>query len=145
MAAQENLSGFGDSLPAIPQYVLRKLVSQSQLDFEIDFYGAILKENPNYVEVLRVMGNNLTAKGEYERGLEIDMRLARLCPQDEVVHYNLACSYSLLGMIDLGLEALERALDLGYDEFDYLHEDRDLEAIRKDPRFRQLLANFTAP
>src|SRR5205807_9867539 len=55
---------------------------QNQLDFEIDFFGRILEQNPDYVDVLRVQGNNLTLKGRYADGLQIDKRLIQLRPND---------------------------------------------------------------
>ena len=60
---------------------LARLTDQSQLDFEIDFFGGILKRSGDYVDVLRVMGNNLTLKGRYVQGLEIDRRLSSSGPR----------------------------------------------------------------
>jgi Flp pilus assembly protein TadD len=91
------------------------------------------------VDVLRVQGNNLTLKGRYAEGLQIDRRLVELRPGDALAHYNLACSYALLKKIDPAIKALRKAVDLGYRDFRYMREDRDLEALRPDPRFRQLL------
>ena len=34
-------------------------------------------------------------RSRFEDGLSVDRRLARLCPSDPLVHYNLACSFSL--------------------------------------------------
>jgi tetratricopeptide (TPR) repeat protein len=115
---------------------------QTQLDFELEFFGRILDQFPDYVDVLRVQGNNLTLKGRYLEGLQIDKKLVALKPQDPLVHYNLACSYALLKKTDLALKTLRRAVELGYRDFRYLREDRDLDSIRHDPRFRQLLREF---
>ena len=68
------------------------LLVQNQADFELEFYQSILKINPDYVDVLRVLGNLLTLKGKYAEGLAIDKRLVRLRPADALAHYNLACS-----------------------------------------------------
>jgi tetratricopeptide (TPR) repeat protein len=114
----------------------------SQLDFELDFFARILERHPDYVDVLRVQGNNLTLKGRYAEGLHIDKRLIQLRPNDPLAHYNLACSFCLVKKHDLALKTLRRALELGYRDFRYLKEDRDLDAIRHDPRFRQLLREF---
>jgi tetratricopeptide (TPR) repeat protein len=119
-----------------------RLVDQSQLDFELDFYGGILQRQPEYVDVLRVMGNLLTLKGRYTDGLQIDRRLVQLRPQDALAHYNLACSYALLQKPDLALKTLRRAVELGYRDFRYMREDRDLDSIRHDPRFRQLMREY---
>jgi tetratricopeptide (TPR) repeat protein len=115
---------------------------QSQLDFELEFFSGVLVRRPDYIDVLRVMGNNLTLKGRYAQGLQIDKRLVQLRPNDPLAHYNLACSYALLRRPDQALKSLRRAVELGYRDFRYMREDRDLDSIRHDPRFRQLLREF---
>ena len=120
----------------------RAAEQQSQLDFELDFYEGVLHRNPDFVDVLRVHGNNLTLKLRFEDGLRIDRRLVQLRPKDALAHYNLACSYSLLKKTDLALRALRKAFELGYRDFRYVRADRDLAALRRDPRFRQLLREF---
>jgi len=121
---------------------LARLTDQSQLDFEIDFFGGILKRSGDYVDVLRVMGNNLTLKGRYVQGLEIDRRLVQLRPKDPLAQYNLACSYALLKQAELALRTLRKAVELGYRDFRYMREDHDLDSVRHDPRFRQLMREF---
>src|SRR6516162_5916557 len=115
---------------------------QSQLDFELDFFAGILERFPDYVDVLRVQGNNLTLKGRFAEGLQIDRRLVQLRPADPLAHYNLACSYALLKRPEQAIKTLRRAVELGYRDFRYMREDRDLDSIRHDPRFRQLIREF---
>jgi tetratricopeptide (TPR) repeat protein len=115
---------------------------QSQLDFEIEFFGRILEQQSDYVDVLRVQGNNLTLKGRYAEGLQIDKRLIQLRPNDPLAHYNLACSYALLKRADQAIKTLRRAVELGYHDFRYMREDHDLDSIRHDPRFRQLMREY---
>ncbi len=141
MANSGSFSGKG-SEHAAAGHPLARLVDQNQLDFEIDFFAGILERKPDYVDALRVMGNNLTLKGRYAQGLQIDKRLIQLRPGDPLAHYNLACSYALLNRPELALKTLRRAVELGYRDFRYMREDRDLESIRHDPRFRQLLREF---
>lgn len=118
---------------------LRPSDQQSQLDFELDFFEGILSRNPDFVDALRVHGNNLTLKGCFADGLKIDRRIVELRPRDALAHYNLACSLSLLKKVDPALRALRKAIELGYCDFRYLREDTDLDAVRNDPRFRRLL------
>lgn len=131
-----------DSQPPAASGGLRALADESQLDFELKFFGNILQSFPDYVDVLRVTGNNLTLKGRVREGLEIDRRLVRLRPKDALAHYNLACSYSLMGRTEQALQALRKAVELGYRDFKYMSQDRDLDPIRGDPRYRQLLREF---
>jgi len=123
---------------------LARAPEQSQLDFELEFFSRILERHPDFVDVLRVQGNNLTLKGRFAEGLQIDRRLVSLRPQDPLAHYNLACSYALLKKPEQALKTLRRAVELGYRDFRYMREDRDLDSIRHDPRFRQLLREFEA-
>jgi len=115
---------------------------QDSIDFELAFFAGILSRQPDYVDVLRVMGNLLTLKGRYAEGLQIDKRLVQLRPNDPLAHYNLACSFALLKRPELALRTLRRAVELGYRDFGYMKGDRDLDAIRHDPRFRQLLREY---
>lgn len=121
---------------------LASLSEQTQLDFELGFFGSILNLSDSYVDVLRAHGNNLTLKGRISDGLDIDRRLIQLRPTDPLAHYNLACSYSLLKKPELALKTLRKAVELGYRDFRYMREDRDLDAVRHDPRFRQLIREY---
>ena len=132
----------GDAASTTAPAPAPKADHQSQVDFEIDFFEGVLNRNPDYIDVLRVHGNNLTLKDRYAEGLKVDRRIVELRPRDPLAHYNLACSYSLLKRIDLALRSLRRAIELGYRDFRYMREDKDLAAVRKDPRFRRLLAEF---
>jgi tetratricopeptide (TPR) repeat protein len=142
MSSQGKHSGGKITSTSTTSPPIQKAEQQSQLDFELDFFEGVLNRNPDFVDALRVHGNNLTLKGCYADGLKIDRRIVDLRPHDALAHYNLACSYSLLKKVDLALRMLRKAIELGYHDFRYLREDRDLDALRKDPRFRQLLREF---
>ena len=142
MAAHPGKHSNEGSEPTSPSSSLTRPTDQSQLDFEIEFFGGILERLPDYVDVLRIMGNNLTLKGRYMQGLQVDKRLVQLRPSDPLAHYNLACSYALLKRPDLAMKTLRRAVELGYRDFRYMREDHDLDSIRQLPAFRQLLREF---
>jgi tetratricopeptide (TPR) repeat protein len=141
MAGKGKAQGHGSEPPA-PGGGLDRLAEQSQIDFEVDFFRSVLERYPDYVDVLRVQGNNLTLKGRIRDGLELDKRLVRLRPTDALAHYNLACSFALLRQTDPALTALRRAIELGYRDFRYMRQDRDLDTIRSDPRYRAMLQEF---
>jgi tetratricopeptide (TPR) repeat protein len=131
----------GTGLPASTRASIRG-PEQNQLDFELDFFAGVLERMPDYVDVLRILGNLLTLKGRFTEGLRIDQDLARLRPDDALAHYNLACSYALLDRADQSLKTLRRAVELGYRDFRFMREDHDLDSVRQDPRFRQLLLEY---
>jgi tetratricopeptide (TPR) repeat protein len=131
-----------NAAPSTGRPTLEQLGEQKQLDFELDFFAAVLTELPGYIDVLRAHANNLTLKGRYEEGMAVDKRLIQLRPADYLAHYNLACSFALLKQPDQALKTLRKAVELGYRDFRYMKQDRDLESVRRDPRFKQLLREF---
>lgn len=125
-----------------PGTVLAFLAERSQLDFEIEFYGKLLAAAPTFAEVLLVQASNLTTKGRLQDGLKVDKQLVAIRPTDPTAHYNLACRYALLQQPELALVSLRKAVELGYRDFRFMEQDRDLDSIRKDPRFRQIVGEF---
>jgi tetratricopeptide (TPR) repeat protein len=117
---------------------------QSQLDFDIAFYDAILEHGPEYIDVLRCQGELLSRKGLHGRALAIDRRLAELLPGDPVVQYNLACSLAMGGHDEESLAALEAAFESGYDDFEHLALDKDLDGLRANAAFHALLRRYDA-
>lgn len=134
------LEPLGSSSPG-----LATLPEQSQLDFDLAFFDCLLEREPNYVDVLRCQGELLTRKGLHERALKIDRRLVALLPDDCVVHYNLACSLALAGEPRPAIRALRAALEYGYKDLDYMLVDSDLDSLRSDPEFQELLREFAPP
>jgi tetratricopeptide (TPR) repeat protein len=108
-------------------------------EFEIKFYEDLLKERPDFVEALIALGDLYTKAGLYQQGLEIDLRLSRLRPDDGIVFYNLACSQSLLKNIEASVQALIAAIKLGYRDWKFMCQDPDLENLRQDGRFQEIL------
>lgn len=53
--------------------------------------------------------------------------------------YQTACVYARLGDTDKALEALSKALDKGYEDYDHILEDYDMDPLRDTPEFEKLL------
>ncbi|AKJ64109.1 TPR end-of-group domain-containing protein [Kiritimatiella glycovorans] len=106
---------------------------------ECAFLEAVARRLPMDDEVLRPLAEAYTRLGDYGSGLGVDRQLARLCPEDPLVWYNLACSHALLGAVDEAVAALGRAVEIGYDDYDWMKQDRHLDPLRDDPRFQSLL------
>jgi tetratricopeptide (TPR) repeat protein len=117
-------------------------VQQRDLDTKIQFIEGLVRRDPNYVDALQILGDHYTQRGRIVEGLKVDERLARLEPGNPLVFYNLACSYSLAREMDRAARALEKALELGYRDFDWLVKDPDLKPLRADPAFGELKAKI---
>lgn len=109
-----------------------------ELDIEIEFLSGLIERDPEYVEALQLLGDDFTKRGQFNDGLKIDEQLSRLLPEDSMVFYNLACSYSLTDRIDDSITALNKAVHLGYDDSKWMDTDPDLNKVRTDPRYRSI-------
>ena len=119
----------------------RKKLTRSEtrdLDIKIDFIEGIVRRDPNYVEALQLLGDHYTQRGKFEEGLKIDETLSRLEPANPLVFYNLACSYSLTGELELAAASLKQAILLGYRDFNWLRKDPDLRALRRHRLYRTI-------
>src|SRR5437762_1469192 len=113
---------------------------KKDLDVKIGFLEGVVKRDPSYVEALQLLGDDYTRRGKFVAGLKVDERLAKLQPDDPLVHYNLACSYTLTGKLHEAVVALDRALGLGYRDFHWMARDPDLKKLRQHPLYRNIKA-----
>ncbi len=115
---------------------------EKELDFQIEFIEKVLKRCPDFFEAMMALGELYTRRGLYEKGLEMDIRLSQLRPDCPYVHYNLACSYSLLNHVEQAFFTIKQAVAYGYDHLDYLQHDVDLTNLRKDRRYQEFLSGL---
>ena len=137
MSAEQSARGTGGDVYGIC-CSLATLQARTQVDFEIDFFERILSRDPNFSEVLVCLGDLFASRGLHRRALRVDLKLAELHPDRADVHYNLACSQAVLGHQVDALWTLQRAVELGFSDADYMLADEDLSSLRQHPRFRQL-------
>jgi tetratricopeptide (TPR) repeat protein len=112
--------------------------SRRDLDTRIEFMEGLVRREPDYVDALQLLGDHYTQRGRFSEGLKVDERLARLEPESPLVFYKLACSYSLTEQFDRAALALEKALQLGYRDFNWLAKDPDLKKLRQQPVYRDI-------
>ena len=108
------------------------------LDIEISFLEGLTQRDPEYVEALQLLGDSYTQRDRFRDGLAVDEHLAKLLPEDSMVFYNLACSYSLTEQIDESITALKKAIHLGYKDSQWMDKDPDLNNVRADPRYKRI-------
>ncbi len=118
----------------------RKLspTQRRDLDIEIGFLEGLVRRDGRCLEALQMLGDDYTRRGRFKDGLGIDRQLTSLRPDDPLVHYNLACSFSLTRQFAEAADALRRAIACGYRDFKWLRRDPDLASLRKHSLFQNL-------
>lgn len=110
--------------------------------FEIDFCRSILKRDGKDLDTLEMLAGYYTKAGRIDEGLELDRKLVRLDPDNAVSHYNLACSLALKKRSRAAMNALRKALEKGYRDFNWIMQDPDLSNLQEEPSFVALLSEF---
>jgi len=134
----EFYSGYSDL-----QIVYKRLGEEEKhkqiLDASLEVYPIYLsKHNEDsrghmfYAIALAQAGRKDEAKKEAEIALEIS-------PDDSLMLYNACCFYAQMGEVNISLEKLQKSIDAGYGNSEWLERDTDLESIRHDPRFNEML------
>jgi hypothetical protein len=78
------------------------------------------------------MGKDQQAKEEASNALE-------LSPEDPVMMYNAACFYSRARDVETALAMLKKAISFGFEHYEWLKRDPDLENIRKIPGYLEII------
>jgi serine/threonine protein kinase/tetratricopeptide (TPR) repeat protein len=96
--------------------------------------------NPSESRALSLGAGTLAHLGETARAEEWARRAVQADPTNPLLLYNIACLQCSIGNKGLALDHLERAIELGMRNRDWLMTDPDLDPVRDDPRFKALLS-----
>ena len=103
------------------------------------YYDHYLEQNPDdgrarifYAQLLNLSGKNEDAKRETKMALE-------LSPNDNVMLYNAACVYARMNEKTLAIDTLRNIVAMGFEHYDWIKRDPDLENIREEKDYVELM------
>jgi len=108
-------------------------------DKALEIYNDMLKTLPNNPNILGCIANVYSTKGDYDKALETYQRMLKTMPGDNVVLYNIACIYSLKGDKKDACDCLQKAVQSGYYDWEYMGKDKDLDNIRSEEAYKKLI------
>ena len=112
---------------------------QTQEEFDLEFYGQVLQRSGDNPDVMRRQAELFSRRGDYSEALRLDEKLVERFPEDQVARYNLACSLALNGHVRRAISTLAKAIEIGYADFAHIETDSDLDILRDEPSFTELL------
>jgi tetratricopeptide (TPR) repeat protein len=86
--------------------------------------------DPSGIEFMRA--------GQYQRAIEAFEEQIRQNGSSNAM-YNIACAYALRGDKRRAFDALERAIENGFDNSQHMTQDEDLRLLKGDPHFYELV------
>jgi pentatricopeptide repeat protein len=98
-----------------------------------------LRSQPGDSRALYLGATALLDLGEHDRGIEMVQRSLAIDPEDPYIVYGGACFYAQAGRFEEALRCFERAVEAGFVHKEWIDRDADLDPIRDDPRFRQVI------
>jgi adenylate cyclase len=79
------------------------------------------------------------ALGQSAKSLNFLQNALDLAPDDAILLYNAGCIFALAGLKEKAIHALERAVQGGLKQKAWFENDSNLQSLREDPRFKDLL------
>jgi|TARA_B110000114_G_scaffold75563_1_gene79973 tetratricopeptide (TPR) repeat protein len=130
MHFNQGFSYIGSLEAALTPKARKRLLNNAEQEFT-----QALIQNPNYFDALLNRGVVYVSQGKLNKA-EKDYRLALdINPSEPSLNYNLACLYSLTGRLDLSIDALDMALENGFNNVERLRDDADLKNSRESEEF----------
>ncbi len=80
--------------------------------------------------------------GHVQRAIESLEHAVDVEPGQAILHYNLACYWSLAHAPHQALRCLANALDIDGNFRDFIHDEPDFDPLRNDPLFQNLTGIF---
>lgn len=93
---------------------------------------------PSNIHVWLALGWCRKRAGRLDLAIDALEKAEEASPEEAIVHYNLACYWSLAGKKHRSLAYLSRAISLDANFRDLLIDEPDFDPIRTDPEFRAL-------
>ena len=91
--------------------------------------------DPRDGRALQLATTNAARLGLREKARELAERALEARPDAFATYYNVACAYAVLGDIDDALRMLDRAVQHGRGNLEWIEHDPDFDRLRSDPRF----------
>ncbi|MDO9529564.1 MAG: tetratricopeptide repeat protein [Syntrophales bacterium] len=109
------------------------------LESAIDEYEKALSIQPDILPVLNNLALVYVQKKDYAKAASVFGKMISIEPDKADNYYNMACMHALQNNINEAMSWLKKAIEKGYDKWDLIKTDGDLESIRKSSDYRELI------
>ena len=106
---------------------------------QVKLIEAYLRENPGDPRAAILGAVALATVGDKDGAMHYLETAIAADPGDTTILYNAACTYAMMGRAPEALDALEKAVGNGWGDRSWIEHDPDLELLRGEPRYIELL------
>jgi len=116
---------------------------QGKKDDAISLIEEVLEQNPQMDGIRSLYAMFLAGDNKAEEArTQISDEALNLCRSDHDMAYWVASTYALLGDNDLAFKWMNRAVKLGNENKPWFETDVNLDSLRDDPRFAELMSKI---
>ncbi len=112
---------------------------KGDLDKAIAQYQKALSIQPESVPALNRLAIIFSIQNKYDKALSLFKQIVTLHPDSAETYYNIACMYSKKQNTEESIAWLKKAIKKGYNNWNQIKTDKDLENIRNTADFKALI------
>lgn len=129
--------------PLIKTFRSNALFHQGHIDEAIELLQEVLEKNPRMEGIRPMFAIYLAAKGRTEDALnQITPEAINISKADHDMAYWLCSAYAVMGNTEEALNWFERAVKLGYENKPWFKQDKTLDSIRGEEKFKALMSKI---
>jgi TolB-like protein/Flp pilus assembly protein TadD len=102
-------------------------------------YEKYLTQHPDDARAHMYFAVDLAQVGRKEEAKSKAAKALELSPEDPLMLYNATCFYSQMNEKKLAIESLRSAFAVGYANYEWLKRDTDIDPIRNEPEFIEMM------
>jgi len=117
------------------------IIHEKEGNFEqaVAMFQKALSSKYLYIQSLTRLAQIFNRQGEYDKSIAAYMKIVEKKPEIASVYYNISCLYSKTNQTMQSLQWLKMSIDKGYDKWDLIMNDKDLENIRQTKEFQDII------
>jgi len=131
--------------PLIQTFKARVLYYRGEVDAATRILEDVLERHPQMDGIRPILATCLSAQGKHElANKQLTQRVKVAAAADHDIAYWLASAYLLQGRQVLALDWLQKAIDLGNDNYLWFESDPNWTDLHNDPRFKEMMQRVRA-
>jgi tetratricopeptide (TPR) repeat protein len=131
-------TAYGD-LRMVYERLGEKEKKEETLHASLRTYPRYLLQHPDDARAHMFFAMDLSQTGKLEEAKAEAAKSIELSPGDTVTLYNAACFYASLAEKKLSVQTLKNAILAGWVDYEWIKRDPDLETIRTEPEYIELM------
>jgi tetratricopeptide (TPR) repeat protein len=113
---------------------------KKQYDEAVADYSRAIGLDPVFDKAYTNRGNAYWHLGQFEKSFADYQTAIKLNPDDSNAYYNVACRHALRKNEKDACAWLNKAVEKGFTQWDYIRKDSDLDGIRNAPCYKEILS-----